>query len=60
MAVEKNLAEIETEIAETQNFWLRLQGHVVGLTEKRSQQLNSIHLTRKRKINLFSIIFIGQ
>lgn len=43
------MAEILSEINEAQNFWLRLQGHVVELSEKRSNQLNSIHLNQKRK-----------
>lgn len=52
------MAEIISEINEAQNFWLRLQGHVVELSEKRSNQLNSIHLARKRKtFELFCVSF---
>lgn len=48
-AMEKKTAELDAEIREAQGFWLRLQGHVVTLSEKRSDQLNSIQLTRKRQ-----------
>lgn len=51
------MAEIISEINEAQNFWLRLQGHVVDLSEKRSNQLNSIHLARKRKTFFIFSVF---
>lgn len=48
-ALEKKNAEIDTQIREVQAFWLQMQGHVVSLTERRSEQTTAIHLTRKRK-----------
>lgn len=47
--LQKSIDETETETRELQNFWLRLQGHVCALAEKRSKQMNSIHLARTRK-----------
>lgn len=47
-AMEKNNSELDAEIRDAQGFWLRLQSHVVTLTEKRADQLNSIQLARKR------------
>lgn len=47
--LQKNIDETETETKELQNFWLRMQSHVCGLAEKRSKQMNSIHLARTRK-----------
>lgn len=49
IAMEKNMTELELEMREAQNFWLRLQGHVVSMSQKRSEQLNNIHLARKRE-----------
>lgn len=46
--LQKNIDETETETRELQNFWLRMQSHVCGLAEKRSKQMNSIHLARTR------------
>lgn len=43
------IVEIEQEIRNSQNLWLRLQNHVVNMTEKRALQLNDIHIARKRK-----------
>lgn len=48
-ALEKSNAELDAEIRDAQGFWLRLQGHVVTLSEKRAEQLNSLQLARKRK-----------
>lgn len=47
--LEKKNAEIDTQIRDVQAFWLQMQGHVVSLTERRSEQTTVIHLTRKRK-----------
>lgn len=50
-AMEKNNAELDAEIRDAQAFWLRLQSHVVTLSEKRADQLNSIQLARKRNLH---------
>lgn len=44
------MTDIDNEIQEQQSFWLRLQGHIVHLTEKRSRQMNNIQLARKRNV----------
>lgn len=48
--LEKNNAELDAEVRDAQGFWLRLQGHVVSLSEKRADQLNSLQLARKRNV----------
>lgn len=52
--LEKNNVELDAEIRDAQGFWLRLQSHVVTLTEKRAEQLNSIQLARKRTFYIYS------
>ncbi|XP_037024464.1 coiled-coil domain-containing protein 40 [Bradysia coprophila] len=47
-SLEKKLADLEIETREAQNFWLRLQKHVVNLSEKRSLQQAKISLTSKQ------------
>ncbi|XP_055684486.1 coiled-coil domain-containing protein 40 [Lutzomyia longipalpis] len=42
------IEDLDGELKKVQNFWLRLQGHVMNLTEKRSQQTNEIFLARKQ------------
>lgn len=51
-SLEKQLADIEIETKEAQNFWLRLQKHVVNLSEKRSLQQNKLSLTSKRMFQM--------
>ena len=48
MELETTVTDLNGQIRDSQNFWLRLQSHIVMLTEKRSQQLNDIQLSRKR------------
>ncbi|GAB0089107.1 Coiled-coil domain-containing protein 40 [Sergentomyia squamirostris] len=48
LSLRGQIEEINVEIKSVQNFWLKLQGHVVNLTEKRSQQTNEIFLARKQ------------
>lgn len=57
--LEKKNADLDAQIRDAQAFWLQLQGHVVSLTEKRTEQFTSIHLTRKRKYAYSVIIFSG-
>lgn len=47
--LERNIMELEHQIKETQNFWLRLQGHVVNMSEKRSSQMDDIYIARRRE-----------
>lgn len=54
--LERNIMELEHQIKETQNFWLRLQGHVVNMSEKRSSQMDDIYIARRRK-RIFLIPF---
>lgn len=44
------MVDLEVETKEAQNFWLRLQKHVVNLSEKRSLQQAKISLTSKREL----------
>jgi coiled-coil domain-containing protein 40 len=46
--LEKTIAEIDAKIKDMQAFWVRLQSHIVGLSEKRSKQMNGIHIARKQ------------
>ena len=47
--LEKKIAELDGKIKESQQFWLRLQSNVVGLSEKRAQQMDEIFVGRKRE-----------
>lgn len=55
--LERNIMELEHQIKETQNFWLRLQGHVVNMSEKRSSQMDDIYIARRR--NIFSYFYFS-
>lgn len=55
-SLEKKLADLEIETREAQNFWLRLQKHVVNLSEKRSLQQAKISLTSKRLLISFDSV----
>lgn len=48
-SLQKDIMDIEVKIRETQNFWIRMQGNLVSMTEKRSSQMNEINIARKRK-----------
>lgn len=47
--LERSVNEMENEIRDKQNAWLRLQNNLVKMAERRTQQLNDIHLARNRK-----------
>lgn len=53
--MEKKIAELDAKIKDSQQFWMRLQSLVVGLSEKRAQQMDEIFVGRKRKNN-FTLI----
>lgn len=40
--------EMEIEIRDKQNAWLRLQNSLVKMAERRTHQLNDIHIARNR------------
>lgn len=46
--LEKSIAELETQIRNDQNEWMRLQNNIIIMSEKHTCQLNEIHLGRKR------------
>jgi chromosome segregation ATPase len=52
--LEKKITEIDVKIKESQQFWLRLQSMVVGLSEKRALQMDEIFVGRKREFWLIS------
>ncbi|XP_043064363.1 coiled-coil domain-containing protein 40 isoform X2 [Drosophila ficusphila] len=45
---EKSIHTGELQIREHQQFWIMLQNHFVNLSQKRSDQLNEIQVTRKQ------------
>lgn len=47
--LEKTIQEMDVEINNCRGFWLRMQQHVVIFSERRSQQMNDINLTRGRE-----------
>lgn len=47
--LEKTIQEMDVEINDCRGFWLRMQQHVVVFSERRSQQMNDINLTRGRE-----------
>lgn len=47
--LEKKIAETESKIKESQQFWMRLQSIVVSMSEKRAQQMDEIFVGRKRE-----------
>lgn len=46
--LERSVNEMEIEIRDKQNAWLRLQNSLVKMAERRTQQLNDIHIARNR------------
>ncbi|KAH8385264.1 hypothetical protein KR009_003450 [Drosophila setifemur] len=46
--IEKSIHTGELQIREHQQFWIMLQNHFVNLSQKRSDQLNEIQVTRKQ------------
>lgn len=45
-----SIDELEMEIKDDQNKWLRLQCNIVSMSEKLTQIYNDTHLSRQRKI----------
>lgn len=56
----KSIDELENGIREDQKTWLRIQTNLIEMSEKRSRQLNDIHLTRKRKIERYYHSFLAE
>lgn len=52
-ALEKDIEEIEVKIRDTQSLWIRMQGNLVALTDKRTTQMSEMNIARKRKLFLF-------
>ncbi|KAH8272184.1 hypothetical protein KR018_008781 [Drosophila ironensis] len=46
--IEKSIHTGELQVREHQQFWIMLQNHFVNLSQKRSDQLNEIQVTRKQ------------
>lgn len=44
-----SIDELEMEIKDDQNKWLRLQCNIVSMSEKLTQIFNDSHLARQRK-----------
>lgn len=47
--LEKSISEMETELKNDQNNWLRLQGIILDMEQKLTHQMNDSHLARQRK-----------
>lgn len=50
---EATINDLETEIKNDQNKWLRLQCNIVSMSEKLTQLLNDEHLARQREFHHF-------
>lgn len=50
---EATINDLETEIKNDQNKWLRLQCNIVSMSEKLTQVLNDEHLARQREFHNF-------
>lgn len=46
--MERSIYELEIEINEDQNNWLRLQGNIIQISEKLTHQMNESHLAQQR------------
>lgn len=46
--METTIFDLETEINDDQNKWLRLQCNIVSMSEKLTHLLNDSHLARQR------------
>lgn len=55
--LEKKIAELDAKIKDSQQFWMRLQSTVVGLSEKRAQQLDEIFVGRKSELKMIRKLF---
>ena len=49
-AIEMEIEEAAQEAEKKQAFWLRLQSHIVRLSEERQKQLQELNLLYKRKL----------
>lgn len=54
--LEMTIAEMETQMKDDQNNWLRLQSHIVEMSDKFSTQLNDSHLARQRESSTFPFV----
>lgn len=54
---EATINDLETEIKNDQNKWLRLQCNIVSMSEKLTQLLNDEHLARQREFHNFGLEF---
>lgn len=53
--LEMTIAELEAQMKDDQNNWLRLQNHIVEMSHKMSMQLNESHLAKQREsLKLFT------
>lgn len=50
--LEKSIAEMEIEMKNDQNNWLRLQANILDMSEKLNRQMNESHLAQQRKIHI--------
>ncbi|XP_063706371.1 coiled-coil domain-containing protein 40 [Culicoides brevitarsis] len=48
LELEKDIEEMDKEITKSQKFWMQLQSNVVNLSQKRTNQLNEIIISRKQ------------
>lgn len=55
--LEMTIGELETQMKDDQNNWLRLQSHIVEMSQKMSMQLNDSHIARQRE-SLYIYLFI--
>lgn len=47
--LDMTIAELEAQMKDDQNNWLRLQNHIVEMSHKMSMQLNESHLAKQRE-----------
>lgn len=47
--LEMTITELEIQIKNDQNDWLRLQNNIVQLSERLTEQMNDSHLAKQRK-----------
>ena len=47
MTLEKNIEETRQNIQKSQQFWIRLEGHIITLSQQRDGQLQELNLLNK-------------
>lgn len=57
--MEATIGELETQMKDDQNNWLRLQSHIVEMSHKMSMQLNESHIARQRESMDNCILFLN-